>query len=150
MLMHGAKRSQTERLNIAMKKNYDVAMLEAAIRVFARDVNVDIEKEKYLLPVVRKAFYDLPTGWEFGIGKGDNNTVFSYFFDPETEENSREHPKIAACFEKLDQARRAKREEQGYVQVLSAPSNECLSFSPLMCTLHDLGTGNSKYSKLSS
>jgi hypothetical protein len=83
--------------------------METAIRVFAHYLGLDINTEEDLLPAVRTGFYDLPDGWEVGIGDGAHSGI-PYFYNAQTEESAWQHPREQQCRRRLEIARARKRD----------------------------------------
>lgn len=78
--------------------------LETAVILFAHYLEVDVEKESCLIPVVRDAMMDLPKGWEIGIGEGEHKGI-PFFFNEATGESEWKHPRELECRKTIEEQR---------------------------------------------
>ena len=56
-----------------------------------------------------EAFYDLPSGWEVGIGEDDHAGI-PYFYNAETGESDWKHPREEMCIRRVKNARMKRQE----------------------------------------
>ena len=89
----------------------DDEVMEHAIMIYAHYLGIDLDEEKDLIIIAKKALETLPKEWQLGFGEPDSqHSGVPYFYNTTTDESSWTHPKEQIYFE-LVQKERARLQE---------------------------------------
>ena len=78
---------------------------DETVLLFAVSIGINVEKEKELLRIARKALTNLPPEWELGIGE-DEYSGYPFFHNIETDESIWTHPEEDLVRQALDDKRK--------------------------------------------